>query len=238
MNIARLSDRKLLFVNEPYLELYGLEDVDLDTFDRDALYPDPAERDWIYAELAAGREITDYELTLRRADGREVPVSLTSRRILFQGEPAIVTTSVDLTALRAAQAEVARSREALHQSEKLTALGALLAGVAHELNNPLSVVVGYSSMLLRDGLRPGDGGAGREDPRRRRALRPHRAHLPRHGPRPAAAARAGDARRGGDGGARPRRLRAPERRRRRRARPAGRAARRCTATPTSCTRWS
>ena len=154
MNIARLSDRKLLFVNDPYLELYGLENVDLDTFDRDALYPEPAERDWIYAELAAGREITDYELTLRRTDGREIPVSLTSRRIQFEGEPAIVTTSVDLTALRAAQSEVARSREALHQSEKLTALGALLAGVAHELNNPLSVVVGYSSMLCEMGCDP------------------------------------------------------------------------------------
>jgi PAS domain S-box-containing protein len=147
LNIARLSDRRLLFVNEPYIRLYGLEGVDLDSYDRDGLYADPAARDWLYGELEAGREVTDHELTLRRTDGREVPVSLTSRPIIFQGEKAIVTTSVDLTALRAAQAEAARSREALHQSEKLTALGALLAGVAHELNNPLSVVVGYSSML-------------------------------------------------------------------------------------------
>ena len=44
-----------------------------------------------------------------------------------------------------------------------------------------------------------------EDPRRRRALRPDRAHLPRDGARAAAAARAGGARRGGDGGARARR---------------------------------
>ena len=91
---------------------------------------------------------------------------------------------------------------------------------------------------LRDGLRPDDDRARGEDPRRRRALRPHRAHLPRDGPRPAAAARAGDARRSGDGGARPGRLRAPERRRRCRARlgpGAGAGARR---TPTSCTRWS
>lgn len=147
MNITRLSDRKLLFVNEPYRRLYRLEAADLDGFDRSALYPDPAVRDWLYAEMTAGRTVTDLEVTLRRADGQEVPVSLTSRPIVFEGEPAIVTTSVDLTALRTAQAEVARSREALHQSEKLTALGALLAGVAHELNNPLSVVVGYCSML-------------------------------------------------------------------------------------------
>jgi PAS domain S-box-containing protein len=159
LNIARLSDRKLLFVNRPYIEMYGLEGVDLDSFDRDTLYEDPAERVFIYGEIAAGREVTNYELMLRKADGTPVPTSLTSRRILFQGEPALVTSSVDLTALRAAQAEAARSREALHQSEKLTALGALLAGVAHELNNPLSVVVGYSSMLQE--LSPDPAMAGR-----------------------------------------------------------------------------
>lgn len=49
-----------------------------------------------------------------------------------------------------AEAELAASREALHQSEKLTALGSLLAGVSHELNNPLSVVVAQSVMMEED----------------------------------------------------------------------------------------
>ena len=69
MNIVRMSDRKLLFANEPYLRLFGMENVDLESFDRTALYPDPAERDWYYAELEEGREVTDHETTLRRVDG-------------------------------------------------------------------------------------------------------------------------------------------------------------------------
>lgn len=43
--------------------------------------------------------------------------------------------------------QVERQREALRQSEKLSAMGTLLAGVAHELNNPLAIVMGRAALL-------------------------------------------------------------------------------------------
>jgi two-component system NtrC family sensor kinase len=44
--------------------------------------------------------------------------------------------------------EQKRLREQLVQSEKMAAVGQLVSGVAHELNNPLAGVMGYSQLLL------------------------------------------------------------------------------------------
>ncbi|RST31491.1 hypothetical protein HMF7854_12050 [Sphingomonas ginkgonis] len=57
---------------------------------------------------------------------------------------------LDTSAQREAEAELQRSREALMQSEKMNALGSLLAGVSHELNNPLAIVVGEAVLLQEE----------------------------------------------------------------------------------------
>ncbi|MGF1625193.1 MAG: PAS domain S-box protein [Alphaproteobacteria bacterium] len=87
------------------------------------------------------------ELDALRADGSTFPAELTMTELKL-GERQLFTAFIrDLTEARRLEQEMGQQRERLHQSEKLGALGSLLAGVAHELNNPLSVVVAQATLL-------------------------------------------------------------------------------------------
>ncbi len=87
------------------------------------------------------------EIQGMRADGGTFPVELAISEVRMPHRRLFTAYLRDLTAAHEARVEIERQREALHQNEKLAALGSLLAGVAHELNNPLSIVIGNALML-------------------------------------------------------------------------------------------
>lgn len=89
-----------------------------------------------------------FEAKARRKDASTFPVEY-SVNTVRAGEHRLFMAHVrDLTEPLRMQAEAAASRERLHQVEKLSAMGSLLAGVAHELNNPLAIVIAQSSLLV------------------------------------------------------------------------------------------
>ncbi len=62
----------------------------------------------------------------------------------------VVVHARDITERKRAEEQLQRQQETLAQSEKFAAMGALLASVAHELNNPLSIVVMEADMLSEE----------------------------------------------------------------------------------------
>lgn len=96
------------------------------------------------AARVLGRRV---EVTAMRADGTEFPAEIQIHRLDGIEGAAFAAYVRDLSEARRIEAEIALQREKLHQAEKLSAMGSLLAGLAHELNNPLAVVVAQASLM-------------------------------------------------------------------------------------------
>ncbi len=84
----------------------------------------------------------------RRKDGSVFPVEVSERTLTIGGRLVRLATANDVT-------ERTRLEEQFRQSQKMEAVGQLAGGVAHDFNNMLNVILGYTELTLRT-IDPGD----------------------------------------------------------------------------------
>ena len=146
--MSRIGDGHIIYRSPAATELLGTSHNSHDHF---ASREERA--DFITALLPDGR-VDDMLVTGLRPDGSSFPCSISARVIEYHGEEVVVSSTVDISREVEMQEELADQREQIFQAEKMSALGELLAGVAHELNNPLSVVVGHALMMREETTSP------------------------------------------------------------------------------------
>lgn len=94
---------------------------------------------------AQGHQVENLELRVRRGDGStgHFSVSLSPMRDEQNTVNSVVVVMTDITDATLLQAKLAHS-------EKMATIGRLVSGVAHEVNNPLAAILGFTDLLLEN----------------------------------------------------------------------------------------
>lgn len=109
-------------------------------------------RSWIWVVLWRKEKLLGMLATSSREERR---FSLSEESVMIAVGRQLATTieKVHLyNEIKKAYEDLRRTQEQLLQSEKMSAVGQLISGVAHELNNPLTAVLGYAQLLESETL--------------------------------------------------------------------------------------
>ncbi|GAH62107.1 unnamed protein product, partial [marine sediment metagenome] len=141
-------------LNEAALRLHGYDSKD-EVVGRSA-FELVAEKDRVRAMENLKRTleqgyIVNVEYTLLRKDGSEFDAELNAAVMRDScGSPiGFVAITEDITERKQAEEREEQLQERLNLSSRLASIGELAAGVAHEINNPLAGIAGFSQRLLR-----------------------------------------------------------------------------------------
>jgi len=139
--------------NSPAVRQYGLEPEDAIGIDaREYVHPDDRDR----ADKALndsvkhpGKVVTLNDLKVDPGDGTDVYLDDTFVYLPdTPGINGIVATCRDVTERRRSEKEKLELQARLLRAQKMESIGTLAGGVAHDLNNVLSGIVGYPDLLL------------------------------------------------------------------------------------------
>ncbi|MGE4441318.1 MAG: PAS domain S-box protein [Desulfomicrobium sp.] len=142
--VMSMAEGRIVDVNEAFSRLTGFAHHEAvgRTAHELGLYGAPATREAVRRRMQAKGQIENVDFVLGCKDGRSVPCVLSSQFLTVGDEECVMAVLRDVT-------EFKRMQELMVQSEKMISVGGIAAGVAHEINNPLGIIMVSSQNLVQ-----------------------------------------------------------------------------------------
>jgi two-component system cell cycle sensor histidine kinase/response regulator CckA len=145
-NYVSTPDGKVLTCNSVFAGMFGFTSIEEALKQNlSLLYPDPRDLEAFVDAVRNHRRVEHPERELRRPDGRPVHV-IESAIGKFDKQGKLI----EILGCLIDETEHRKTEQQLRQALKMEAVGQLAGGVAHDFNNILGIINGYSEILLGD----------------------------------------------------------------------------------------